>query len=174
MMASVLAVLSAMITPAVLISACASLTISTSNRLARAMDRTRKLSSQLRDMFQGQVSTAEHGQMMFTFEQIQMSVRRARLLHRALAALYAALGVFIATSIAIGVIQLTRQPIGWLPTALSMFGVGLLLYASLLLGAETIIARRAIDAEMALIVRLGRGYLPSDMLDKAANDIETS
>lgn len=45
-----LAILSAMLTPAVLISACGALTISTSNRLGRTLDQTRKISEQLESL----------------------------------------------------------------------------------------------------------------------------
>ena len=43
MPASSLSILSAMITPAVLISACGTLILSTSNRLSRSTDRVRSL-----------------------------------------------------------------------------------------------------------------------------------
>ena len=48
--ANALNVLSALITPAVLISACGSLVISTSTRLARIVDRVRELRRVIEDM----------------------------------------------------------------------------------------------------------------------------
>ncbi len=47
--ASAIAVLTAMITPAVLISACGSMILSTSARLGRVVDRVRALSERLED-----------------------------------------------------------------------------------------------------------------------------
>ena len=48
--AAAIAVLTAMITPAVLISACGSMILSTSSRLGRVVDRVRVLSDRLEDM----------------------------------------------------------------------------------------------------------------------------
>ena len=45
-----IAVLTAMITPAVLISACGSMILSTSSRLGRVVDRVRSLSDRLEEM----------------------------------------------------------------------------------------------------------------------------
>ena len=50
-----LGLLSAMITPAVLISACGQLIFSTSTRLARIVDRVRQLTPLLEQLFAGEV-----------------------------------------------------------------------------------------------------------------------
>src|SRR6267143_3339012 len=50
-MTSAVAVLTAMITPAVLISACGSMILSTSHRLGRVVDRVRGLSDKLDELF---------------------------------------------------------------------------------------------------------------------------
>jgi len=47
---SAVAVLTAMITPAVLISACGSMILSTSSRLGRVVDRVRALSDKLEEL----------------------------------------------------------------------------------------------------------------------------
>jgi hypothetical protein len=49
-MSSAVAVLTAMITPAVLISACGSMILSTSSRLGRVVDRVRALSDKLEEL----------------------------------------------------------------------------------------------------------------------------
>jgi len=49
-MSSAVAVLTAMITPAVLISACGSMILSTSTRLGRVVDRVRALSDKLEEL----------------------------------------------------------------------------------------------------------------------------
>ncbi|HYN23544.1 MAG TPA: DUF2721 domain-containing protein, partial [Pyrinomonadaceae bacterium] len=49
-MSSAIAVLTAMITPAVLISACGSMILSTSGRLGRVVDRVRALSDRLEEI----------------------------------------------------------------------------------------------------------------------------
>src|SRR5258708_7482594 len=48
--ATAIAVLTAMITPAVLISACASMILSTSSRLGRVVDRVRSLADRLEEL----------------------------------------------------------------------------------------------------------------------------
>jgi hypothetical protein len=54
-LSTAMAVLSAMITPAVLISACASLILTTSQRLGRVIDRTRRISTRLQELAQTQM-----------------------------------------------------------------------------------------------------------------------
>ncbi len=49
-MSSAVAVLTAMMTPAVLISACGSMILSTSHRLGRVVDRVRALSDKLEEL----------------------------------------------------------------------------------------------------------------------------
>jgi hypothetical protein len=49
-LSSALAVLTAMITPAVLISACGTMLLSTSTRLGRVVDRVRSLSDRLEEL----------------------------------------------------------------------------------------------------------------------------
>jgi hypothetical protein len=56
--AAAIAVLTAMITPAVLISACGSMILSTSARLGRVVDRVRSLSDKLDNM----ADRNEHGE----------------------------------------------------------------------------------------------------------------
>ncbi len=70
------AVLSAMITPAVLISACGSLIMATSGRLNRAVDRTRETSRRFAELAQrpaGEVALEEERRMLFS--QLDLSSR---------------------------------------------------------------------------------------------------
>jgi hypothetical protein len=97
-----LTILSAMITPAVLILACASLAISTSNRVGRIMDRTREI----RSLLERQVEHYPRPEMRdeeyeLLYDQLYRAARRSELLHRALAGIYAAMGIFIAASVAV-------------------------------------------------------------------------
>lgn len=54
-----LAVLSAMITPAVLISGCGSLIMATAGRLNRAVDRTREISRRFAELAQGALAALD-------------------------------------------------------------------------------------------------------------------
>jgi hypothetical protein len=89
-----LAVLSAMITPAVLISACASLTISTSNRLTRTIARARevsKLFEQLMDDPPRDEALLEEERDVL-FHLLQRATRRSKILQRAMTSTYLAMG----------------------------------------------------------------------------------
>src|SRR5689334_21043099 len=97
-----LAVLSAMITPAVLISACGTLILSTSHRLARVVDRVRALSSALEGLFANPEQEFAEARRDETERQILLQSRRGRLLQRALSSFYVALGIFVGTTVGIG------------------------------------------------------------------------
>lgn len=83
------AVMSLIVAPAILTNACSVLAMSTSNRLARAVDRARELSKQLEAT--GDDGTADAARR---FEELTAAEQRALLLLRALRGLYAALGGF--------------------------------------------------------------------------------
>jgi hypothetical protein len=166
-LSATLAILSALLAPTILISACGSLTISTANRLGRSVDRVRRLSDELRSLVEaGARDTDRDERILFIYDQIEQSTRRTRLLHRALTAIYAALGTFVATSVAIGVVILTSERVSWLPTVTSGIGVALLFYACLMLIGETGIARRAIDGELDYIIALEKRHTPPELLER--------
>src|SRR5688572_3495857 len=104
-----LAVLTSMITPAVLISACAALILSTSVRLGRVVDRVRTLSDRFAEMAQKPAADVVlfEERLELTFTQLDLLTSRARHLQRAMTTFYVALGLFVATSVAIGFVGLT-------------------------------------------------------------------
>lgn len=151
-------ILSAMITPAVLILACASLSISTSNRLGRIMDRTRSLEHLLEQQ------AAEGSQSVLSEEEYALlrslflrAARSSRLLHRSLASLYVAIGIFVATSVGIGLAALVTWLNPWIPIVLGLLGGILLLYSSVILILESRTSSRAMVDEMEYLVRRSRG-----------------
>ena len=162
-LSAALAVLSAMITPAVLISACAALTISTSARLARVIDRTRKISERFGQLVGSQANgiLLEEERVVF-FKQLRRATQRSRLLQQALTCLYVALSVFIATSVAIGIIAVLDQRYAWIPILLGLLGAGLLFYTSVLLILDSRIALSAVDDEMNFIVHLSQLQAPNE------------
>src|SRR2546430_13182551 len=99
-----ISVLSAMITPAVLISACGSLILATSDRLSKAVMRTREISIALIPRSPDQRSDGREEERRMLFTQLDFVTTRSRLLQRALSRLYAALGFFVGTSVAIGLV----------------------------------------------------------------------
>lgn len=139
-----IATLSAMITPAVLISACGSVAISTSNRLGRVVDRVRTLS----EIFEGLTKKNDESELsqarreMF-YDQLNKLTSRASLLQRSLTMIYLAIAIFIATSVSIGIFSIWFNRFGSVSVVLGLTGALFLLYGSVLLIFE---ARLAVDS----------------------------
>jgi Protein of unknown function (DUF2721) len=93
-MASPLAALSLIVAPAILTNASSVLAMSTSNRLARAVDRARELARQLETPEAG---TGEQGDRRF--HDLRVTEDRTVLLMRALRSFYFALGWFAAATL---------------------------------------------------------------------------
>ena len=135
-----LEVLTAMITPAVLISASGTLVLSTSNRLSRVVDRVRTIAKEAATVQRAANASETAGQRELIVRQVRMLTARVTFLRTALSVLYAAIGLFIATSIAVGIVSALGVEAGWLPVALALIGAGALLYASALLVREARLA----------------------------------
>ena len=142
---SALAVLTAMITPAVLISACGALILSTSTRLGRVVDRVRMLI----ESFEGMTKTQEEeGVELFEerraviFNQLDKLTTRTRLLQKSMRVFYLSLCVFVSTSVAIGFVgAIGRSEWSWLPVVLGLVGACGLFYGSILLVRESRISQ---------------------------------
>jgi hypothetical protein len=150
-----LSILSAMITPAVLILACGSLVLATSQRLARVMDRTREISNELKNLHPDQAPAQSHSEL---YQILTLYLKRAYLLQRSLSSLYVGLSILIATSFSIGIIDLTNLEQVWVPVLLGMMGVFALLYSSLLLIQESKSAYDSIHDESELIIQMNRRF----------------
>src|SRR6266699_3419011 len=113
---SSVAVLTAMITPAVLISASGTMILSTSTRLGRAVERTRSLSDRLQSLPEDDPKDdlLEDKRAMI-FGQLDKLTSRSRLLQRALTTFYLAVGVFVATSVSIGVVSFFHARFAFIP-----------------------------------------------------------
>lgn len=148
-LADTLTILSAMFTPAVLVSACGSLILTTSQRLSRSIDRQREVAQQLRHHTRHAPDLAEQAHLKL---QLSFAARRARLLQQAMTVLHLTLGVFIASILSIGVFELTHSAATGLISALSVLGAGLLLYASLLLIRESRLAVADVAEETAYLL----------------------
>jgi hypothetical protein len=148
-----LSLLSAMITPAVLISACGALVFSTSSRLARIVDRARKLSQLVEDLAAGRIPDFVAERRAHVDAQLALQAMRVRLIQNAMASLYLALAAFVGTTIAIGLAFLASS-VAWIPTALGFAGTLVLFFACLLLIRESRLAVQAIKSEMAFARRM--------------------
>jgi hypothetical protein len=160
--------LSAMITPAVLISACGTLIFSTAARLARVVDRVRTLSRQLEQLYASDEGAFADERRSEVERQLSLQARRGRLIQRSLTALYVSLGFFVGTTVSIGLARFLGRAT-WVPAVLGITGTLVLFYGCMLFIGETRLALRSVDLEMEYVLRLRQMYqarhLPPDRQD---------
>jgi hypothetical protein len=166
-MPSELGVLTSMITPAVLISACAGLILSTSVRLGRVVDRVRALSERFEEMTQKKPEDVVlfEDRLEMTFTQLDWLTSRARHLQRAMTTFYLSLGLFVATSVAIGFAGAVGE-LRIIPVVFGISGVALLFVGTLFLGFEATLALRSIHAEMDFLWKLGTHHAPVSLRER--------
>lgn len=137
------AVLSLIVAPAILTNASSVLVMSTSNRLARAVDRARELSKQLETMTDLGSSEAQR-----RLKELTAAEKRALLLLRGLRSFYMALGGFALAAL-ISLLGAVLDPIGAVRTVqgleiagvlAGLWAVGALVYGSVLLLRDTRLA----------------------------------
>ncbi len=135
--------LSAMITPAIFLTANASLIISTSNRMSRVVDRIRVLNDVVNKLGRG---TTDLDYTDERLEHIQDQLRRLEWrndrIRYALTTLYIAFAAFVGTSLTLAIDVLVSNRLIALPIVLAVTGVGLLLFASVNLVLEALQALR--------------------------------
>ena len=134
--------LSAMITPAIFLTANASLIISTSNRVSRVVDRIRVLID-LSDKIGRGVSESRLPGRADGARECRSSIISRRgviALRAAMTALYLAFSSFVGTSLTLAIDDWLRNRLGALPTLLAIVGVGLMLFASINLVREASVA----------------------------------
>lgn len=166
--ASAIAVLTAMITPAVLISACGSMILSTSGRLGRVVDRVRALSDRLDAMAETNTdSDTGRERQAIIFNQLDKLTSRSRILQRSMVTFYLALGMFVATSVAIGVVAILDKPrYNIVPVVVGLLGACFLFYGSMLLIFEARLALSTIHAEMDFIWRQTERTTPAEIVEQ--------
>jgi hypothetical protein len=152
---SVLGVLSAMITPAVLILASGSLILTTSTRLTRVVDRVREMLSDIEQLASDAVA---HEKRQLYLHQLDRSAQRARFLQKTLTRLYTALAMFVATSVAIGIVALLGLRFAWVALVFGFIGSGLLFSASILLIFESRLALAGTYEEMDFTRRVAERH----------------
>jgi hypothetical protein len=160
--------LTAMITPALLISATGSLVLSTSTRLGRVVDRVRSLEERLTDVIMAEDKTKlplYDRRVEVIVELLDKVTSRSRVLQRAMVAFYYGLGFFILTSVTIaiaGILSVFR----WLPIPMGIVGIVFLFYGSLLMLREARMATATIRAEMDFSWELARTVAPDEIIGK--------
>lgn len=133
------AILTAMLAPALLMTATAALLNSANARLARVVDRLRTL-----------IASWEHdaSDRAYRDDQILRHRRRAHMVLRACQLFYGALGAFVCTSLGLAVDAFLGFRLGVVPTAMALLGVLLLLAGSLVMGSEVSLSVRSFDLEL--------------------------
>ncbi len=131
--------LSAMIAPAIFLTANASLIISTSNRVSRVVDRIRVLVD-LADKIGRGASDLDFPaeRMEHVHRQLEHLQWRSDRLRAAMTALYLAFSSFVGTSLTLAIDDWLKNRLGSLPTLLAIAGVGLMLFASINLVREAL------------------------------------
>jgi hypothetical protein len=165
--ASAVAVLTAMITPAVLISACGSMILSTSSRLGRVVDRVRALSDKLEELARKNSEDTKERQGVI-FKQLDKLTSRARILQRSMVCFYLATGMFVATSVAIGFVAVipSMPRYNYVPVIVGLLGACFLFYGSILLIFEARLALSTIHAEMDFVWGRSTKVAPADLVEQ--------
>lgn len=149
-----LAVLAALVTPALLILASSGLAGSTTSHLADVIGRTRAALDAYREL-----STSPGGDRPLDHQRealaiyIRRASRRSVVLQRALSAEYVAMAIYIATSGGLGISAVWARHLAWLWIVSALAGSAALLYAAVLLVIDSRLGVRAVDREMAAILR---------------------
>ena len=152
-----LSVLSAMVTPALLILACGTLITSTASRLARIVDRVRVLSQGLEKLWADETLDFADVRKAEVERQLAIHADRGRLIQQSLTSFYVALGLFVATSISLAVVAY-MPGLAWVPTSLGIVGTLVLFYGCVLLIRETRLALSSVRSEMAFVLSLRERY----------------
>lgn len=166
---SAVSILTAMITPAVLISSCAALILSTSLRLGRVADRVRVLSDKFEEISHSEIKPEHYRERVRTiFAQLDKLTSRARILQRSIVVFYIALGLFVATSLAIFIVAVSGSQLAWLPVITGFVGACLLFYGSITLIYEARLSLANINAEMNFIWHLAKIHAPEELEEHAS------
>jgi uncharacterized protein DUF2721 len=141
---SAIAMIAAMITPAVLILASASLAASALVRMARVVDRARALTSGVHDGTWEKFGATPD--MLRAW--LARHPRRARYAEQSIAFLYAAVVVFTATCLSIVLDRAAGESLRWLPVSLAILGALLVLAGGARMVAESRLSGEQIEEEI--------------------------
>lgn len=160
--------LTAMVTPALLISATGSLVLSTSTRLGRVIDRVRQLEERLSDL----IYVENKDEVPLYDKRVEVIVdlldkvtTRSRILQKAMQTFYFGLGTFVLTSVTIAIAGLFNI-YRWVPIPVGIVGIMFLFWGSILMLRETRMATATVNAEMDFTWELARKVAPREVVIK--------
>ena len=160
--------LTAMVTPALLISATGSLVLSTSTRLGRVVDRVRALEERLSDLIyiddKAEIPLYEK-RVEVIVDLLDKVTSRSRILQRAMAAFYYGLGMFVLCSVTIAIASFFSS-YRWLPIPIGVVGIMFIFYGTVLMIRETWMATATVNAEMDFTWQLAREVAPKEIASK--------
>jgi hypothetical protein len=147
-------ILGAMITPAVLISASGTLTLSTTNRLGRVVDRIRELQEVAEGMTPDATDPESLEKRALITDQLGWLTIRLQMLQTAVTGLFVAIGLLVGTSIAIGLSASAKWTLMWVPVAIGLCGASSLFLATVRLVREARLAVRSTLVEVEYVKRV--------------------
>ena len=143
-------VLSAMLSPALFMTATGSLLLSANNRLARVVDRLRDLTESGDGIVRGASSLNRPEERLHHIRgMIRLQQKRANIILTTVTLLYGAFASFVGTSLGIAVGVLTDRIPQTIPIGLAVLGVTLLLVATLGMLREARLGVRALKRDVA-------------------------
>jgi hypothetical protein len=167
-LSSTMAFLTAMITPALLISATGTLVLSTSTRLGRVIDRVRELERRLAEL----ITTDEKEQIVLyekrveaVFDLLDKVTTRSRILQRALFTFYAGLLMFVLTSLTIGIAGILNH-YAWVPIPIGLIGILFVFVGSVLMMQESRMATATVNTEMDITWELANIIAPKEISER--------
>jgi hypothetical protein len=156
-----LGILSSMITPAVLRLASGSLIMTTSQRLSRVIERVRKISQEFMLIEKSDdKESANENKRRILYTLLTISIRRSKLLTQTMTLLYISLALFVATSLAIGIVAVIHLRYTWIPTALGMVGALFLFCSSAILILESRLTYSVIADEVDFVIESSKSKIP--------------
>ncbi|MFO0960886.1 MAG: DUF2721 domain-containing protein [Isosphaeraceae bacterium] len=163
--------LSAMLTPAIFLTANGSLIISTSNRMSRVVDRIHFL-NELRDKLsrgQGELDFPET-RIEFIDRQLRALTSRSDRIRYSLVLQYSSFALFVTTSLVLAFDTWTEHKLTFLPTATAIAGVLLMLGSSVNLVREAMVALSGNRAEIRFYEELdSRRRDPARMITRSGD-----
>jgi threonine/homoserine/homoserine lactone efflux protein len=160
--------LTAMVTPALLISATGSLVLSTSTRLGRVVDRVRQLEDRLSDIIYAENKDdipLYDKRVEVIVDLLDKVTSRSRILQRAMGAFYYGLMFFVSTSVTIAIASFFSS-YRWMPIPIGIVGIMFIFYGSVLMLRETRMAAATVNAEMDFTWELARKVAPKEIASK--------
>jgi hypothetical protein len=160
--------LTAMVTPALLISATGSLVLSTSTRLGRVVDRVRQLEERLSELIYAENKDdvpLYDKRVEVIVDLLDKVTSRSRILQKAMQTFYYGLMFFVLTSVTIAVAAIFNT-YRWVPIPIGIIGIMFLFWGSVMMLRETRMATATVNAEMDFTWELARQVAPQDVVSK--------